>query len=360
VASYIDIYTETRKQIIAGDLKPGAKLPAHRQISDHYQVSIATVTKAINRLKREGLVRSYRGLGTIVADDTPERSAALRKTVTFITAGHPFIHQIFAYAVQEVFASSSWSVNTQCGHGNLEWYRQFLDDAHRHPPAGLIVATVPSQLFTYRPELLPHPNTHVVIMGHEIPGRRYDTVRTNAYQEGVELAEYLLAKGYRDVLYVTSSKEGEVPESQTLVALSKTLARHGVSFDGRSVRRYQDTHSYGPKPDPIIDPWQFTRHLLKTERPRANLAGHDWIALGVLRALDQAALRVPHDVAVISAEGTGSTGLIAAAPRLTTVDTLYHFRAKTAAELLKRRLEGDTGPIEYHETYGRVIEGETG
>ena len=46
--TYLEIYQDTKQKILKGHLKPGTKLPAHREICEDYSVAIATVTRAIN------------------------------------------------------------------------------------------------------------------------------------------------------------------------------------------------------------------------------------------------------------------------------------------------------------------------
>ena len=52
--------------IVRGSLKPGQKLPTHREISRSFGVAIGTVTKAIDSLSRRGIVRGEIGRGTFV------------------------------------------------------------------------------------------------------------------------------------------------------------------------------------------------------------------------------------------------------------------------------------------------------
>jgi len=281
------------------------------------------------------------------------------KTVLFISAYQNFMHEMFSFSIHEVFDGSEWSVNTRCAHSNLDWYKSFLIDCRKNPPAGMILVAVSPRFFTYQPDWLPQPCTKTVLMVHEIPGRTYDIVRSDAYAEGLILGDFLATKGYRDVIYVTQAQPGEVPESKTLKGLAKRLSEKGIPFNQRNIRRYEDTHSYGPHPDPVTDAYQFTRKLLAAERPRAIIAGHDWTGVGILRAVQEAGLAVPKDIAVLSAERTVDLNRWVAGPKLTTFDTMYYHRARTAAELLKARLEGDDGPIRYHEIHGQLIEGET-
>lgn len=56
------------KAVRSGALKPGDRLPAHRELARHYGVGIGTVTRAIDALTRRKVVRGEVGRGTYVED----------------------------------------------------------------------------------------------------------------------------------------------------------------------------------------------------------------------------------------------------------------------------------------------------
>ncbi|MFF3363614.1 GntR family transcriptional regulator [Streptomyces misionensis] len=57
-----------REQILTGELKPGSKLPGHREMAKKWGVATATIQNALNQLTVEKLIRSS-PRGTFVADD---------------------------------------------------------------------------------------------------------------------------------------------------------------------------------------------------------------------------------------------------------------------------------------------------
>ncbi|WP_134496073.1 PLP-dependent aminotransferase family protein [Microvirga pakistanensis] len=63
--------------ILRGNVKPGQRLPTHREISRSFDVAIGTVTKAIDSLSRRGIVRGEIGRGTFVQDTKPSRETRI-------------------------------------------------------------------------------------------------------------------------------------------------------------------------------------------------------------------------------------------------------------------------------------------
>ncbi|MFD1936845.1 MULTISPECIES: TetR/AcrR family transcriptional regulator C-terminal domain-containing protein [Nonomuraea] len=65
---YLRIAADLRQRITTGRLRPGDRVPSTRQITQDWQVAMATATKALTTLRQEGLIRPVPGVGTVVAD----------------------------------------------------------------------------------------------------------------------------------------------------------------------------------------------------------------------------------------------------------------------------------------------------
>lgn len=63
---YERIAADMRNDIVAGRLLPGDKLPSLNRLSDRYEVSPVTVQRAMDVLKRDGLIVSEQGRGSFV------------------------------------------------------------------------------------------------------------------------------------------------------------------------------------------------------------------------------------------------------------------------------------------------------
>lgn len=60
-----------RRRIASGELGPGDRLPSTRKIAEEWDVAIATATRALGALQREGLTEAQPGVGTVVAARRP-------------------------------------------------------------------------------------------------------------------------------------------------------------------------------------------------------------------------------------------------------------------------------------------------
>ena len=66
------LYDELRSAILAGHLRPGARLPATRDLAAQYGISRPTIVTAFEQLRSEGYVEGKVGSGTYVSRTLPD------------------------------------------------------------------------------------------------------------------------------------------------------------------------------------------------------------------------------------------------------------------------------------------------
>jgi len=73
VPAYRWLYEQLRTAILDGQLRPGARLPATRDLAEAYKLSRTTIITAFEQLKSEGYVEGRTGSGTYVSKVLPEQ-----------------------------------------------------------------------------------------------------------------------------------------------------------------------------------------------------------------------------------------------------------------------------------------------
>jgi len=66
------LYDELRAAILAGHLRPGARIPATRDLAEQYGLSRPTIVTAFEQLRAEGYVEGKTGSGTYVSQTLPD------------------------------------------------------------------------------------------------------------------------------------------------------------------------------------------------------------------------------------------------------------------------------------------------
>ncbi|NJQ00576.1 LacI family DNA-binding transcriptional regulator [Streptomyces zingiberis] len=156
---------------------------------------------------------------------------------------------------------------------------------------------------------------------------------------GRAAAGVLLGAGHRDGVHLIGAGPGvdDVPPgavagAERVAGIRAAFAAEGVTIGGgRMCPDWQPEYGY-----------EATRDLLSRDRPRALVCLNDRLALGAYQALDEAGLRVPGDVSVVSFDDHPIAGWIR--PKLTTVALPHHELGRRAVEVLfdeiGRRREG--------------------
>src|SRR5262245_35833432 len=70
--AYRWLYATVRAAILEGRLRPGARLPATRDLARHYGLSRGTIVNAFELLRAEGYVQATAGSGTHVSQTLPD------------------------------------------------------------------------------------------------------------------------------------------------------------------------------------------------------------------------------------------------------------------------------------------------
>ncbi|HET9849675.1 MAG TPA: TetR/AcrR family transcriptional regulator C-terminal domain-containing protein [Candidatus Dormibacteraeota bacterium] len=123
---------EIRRRIQTGELGSGARVPSTRAIVDDWGVAMATATRVLTELRREGLVRAIPGVGTVVEGNRrtnhagpstrrPAAQAGALTTVRIVAAG------IEIADAEGLDALSMRRVATEIGVATMSLYRHLAD-----------------------------------------------------------------------------------------------------------------------------------------------------------------------------------------------------------------------------------------
>lgn len=160
----------------------------------------------------------------------------------------------------------------------------------QHEVDGMIVATsiTPADVSGLR-----LPPVRVVLIDCPFPVPGQHTIGPASADGAQALVEHLLVSHHhRTVAYLSGDVLGADPDPRHLGWLA-AHQRHGLTPGPLANAPYTRAGGY-----------QAARELLHTQRPTALFVGSDLQAEGALRAIDEADLRVPHEIAVVSFDGT--------------------------------------------------------
>jgi LacI family transcriptional regulator len=169
----------------------------------------------------------------------------------------------------------------------------------------------------------------IVLLNCVTADGRFPTVLPDEYGAGRTAAEALLDAGHREGIHVV----GERPRHLFAARERSRGIRTALKAAGARLAGAVDCRWWP------LDGHAAVRRLLARTRPAALICLNDRIALGAYQALQEAGLRVPRDVSVVSFDGSDLASWLR--PQLASV-ALPHFEmGRRAAELL---VKGDDEP----------------
>jgi putative molybdopterin biosynthesis protein len=101
---YRQIAEYIRRQILAGEIKPGDRLPSVREMTTHWNCTIGTIQRAYQELVNQGLITSRAGQGTRVADHIPDQDDSPLRRLTILHRAEAFLLEVLnaGYSPAEV------------------------------------------------------------------------------------------------------------------------------------------------------------------------------------------------------------------------------------------------------------------
>ncbi|KWV31003.1 LacI family DNA-binding transcriptional regulator [Micromonospora rifamycinica] len=173
----------------------------------------------------------------------------------------------------------------------------------------------------------------MVLLGERADHGTADHVVIDNVTAAQEMTAHLIGLGRRRIAAVGAQHTPEGAGARLrLAGYTAALTEAGIGYDERLVAATPAWHR--------ADGAAATRHLLASgARPDAVFCFNDTLALGALRALHEAGLRIPADVAVAGFDDIEDGRF--SVPTLTTVAPDKERIARLAVDLLAGRLAGD-------------------
>ncbi|MGW3961479.1 LacI family DNA-binding transcriptional regulator [Amycolatopsis sp. NPDC005003] len=156
-------------------------------------------------------------------------------------------------------------------------------------------------------------------------------------EAGRAAARVLIEAGHRDGIHLIGAGPGLRNVPRDSVAAVERLAGIREVFAGAGVEIASGTRTADWQPEHGFDA---TRALLGRARPRALICLNDRLAFGAYQALDDASLRVPDDVSVVSFDDHPLASWMR--PKLTTVALPHYELGRRAVDALFAGIDGES------------------
>lgn len=204
-------------------------------------------------------------------------------------------------------------------------------------------------LFSHSEEKLSKLNVPFVFstvgsVPENISKNQYSSISVDDCRESAKMVEYLISLGHTRIAILAAEAEGESIGRLRLEGYHNALKVHGIEADARLIRRTDEGLSHFSMENGYLT----MKNLLESKVEfTAVYAVADALAIGALRALHEAGLRVPQDISLAGYDGIDMANYTV--PSLTTMRQPVEEIAKETTKLLFNIIAGKTA--HQHITY---------
>lgn len=246
----------------------------------------------------------------------------------------------------ELFAEMVESIQSQIAQTRYPLYVDYMDEednevlravqlCREKKPLGILFLGGSSHHFREHFDKIDIPCVLVTMNGQGLGFGNLSSVYTDDAQAAKQAADQLIALGHRSFAVIGGPRELSDISQLRYEGYSASFREHGIAFDEeldyRTVR-FDFQGGYLGAKQLIAEGRRFT----------VLLAASDVMAIGAIRALHDAGLRVPEDVSVMGYDGLPLDEYLV--PKLSTISQSGAEMARRAVELLLESVEQKVEP----------------
>lgn len=307
-----------------------------KDVAAEVGVSVSTVSRAINHpdlvspATRERILEAMRALGY-----SPNRLAqGLRKQTTgTIAVLVPDISNRFYTSVvrgiEDMVNDSGYCVMLCNTDENPEKEKSYFSMLSGRVDGLVLTPVIETDGSWENKSFLECP---VVFLSRQIKHISIDLVKVDNELGAFQLVSHMIGMGFRRIAII-SGPEHTTTGRERLLGYTAALESHQLEVDSSLIRFGNYTEGSG---------YRLAIDLVQSDpRPDALFVANDFMAVGALRALREAGIRVPDEMGIACFDEPQVSSLIE--PRLTCVIQPAYELGRSAARLLMRRIQGKGG-----------------
>ena len=310
-----------------------------RDVAAAAGVSPATVSRVLN-LKEDVADDLRRRVLTAVSElgyrrNGPARSlrtrAAMVLGLIISDITNPFFTAVVR-GVEDVAQLAGYSVVLANADEDVAKESRYLEVAAAEQMAGVLLTPASSQLTNI--DVLLERNIPVVTIDRLLAKSQVDNVTVNNRQAALAAAEHLISEGCKRVGFVAGPVA--ITTGARRLAGYRAALRAAGRPDDAALVAHADFRTEGG--------YTATRQLLHSRKPPDGLLiSNNLMTVGGMQAIAEAGLSVPDDIAVVGFDD--ANWATALRPPLTVVRQPTYDIGRIAAELLLRRIAGESFPL---------------
>lgn len=350
ISLHVQLHNQLRRLIVSSRWPDGERIPTETQMARHLDISRTTVRIALQRLEVEGMIKRAAGRGTFVTWKPQDQSQS--HSIGYVTHSfHNEIHSIMLSSAETELRSAGCQVifsNASAPADEATVLQQLLDEKI----AGLIIwaSACPAPETLAALQEFQRRAIPIVFIDRLIEGAEADYVASDNFGGAYQLVSHLISLGHEHIVQLMPNIGGLRPVEERHRGYAAAVSDHGlrvyspwkISPPERPEFHETDVYSLvGEKSQQVID--QVVQLLNAVEhKPTAIVCINDILAIVTISALHEIGIKVPDDISVVGFDDISLASHIGVP--LTTVSQDAFELGRSAAKILRERLEGDQSP----------------
>ena len=313
-----------------------------KDVARHANVSVTTVSHVINKTRFVSADLEQRVWEAVrVTNYQPNalaRSLRIKQTRTIGMVipdnANPFFAEV-AHQIEDQSFDLGYNVILCNTEGSLKKEQSYVNVLLEKQVDGVVLVAT-----SYKSEHLRQivgGGLPVVVVDRELEDLHCDVVIADNLSVGQRATRYLLEIGHQVIACITGPSD-ITPSSERVRGYHQALEAAGLQYQAELLEpgNFQADGGYSA----------MRKLLAKNPRPTGVFACNDIMAIGALRAIGEAGLKVPQDIAIVGVDNIPLAEYTT--PPLTTVALPYKEMGRLATELLISRINGDKSTPQRH------------
>jgi len=297
IPRYYQLKEVLKKEMAGGKFLPGSRFLSDRKLMQKYKLSLMTIRQAVSELVKEGLVYREQGKGTYVREFNRSRELPQVKDIglLFSDISNPFFFEVVKQ-IESFAKRTGYHTVVSITTGSLSDLKRSISLLTEKGIAALIVGPIYggeklSYISSFRKDHLP------IVIFDCLEPTDLDYITTDRAKGSYEAVNYLIKLGHKKIAYAGTSESPGIWSK--LTGFKKALLDNNISLDNNMIIESRGTETAG---------YRVMKAMLKRkERPSAILAHNDLAAIGMMKAIKQAGLKIPEDFSIIGYDGIESS-----------------------------------------------------
>lgn len=324
--------------------RPRRRQPTLNDIADAVGVTAMTVSRVVSgegyvsEITREKVLKAVKDLNYRRNGLARSLKRQFTETVGLVLGdiSNPYSTEL-ARAVRETLVNQGFNVFICISENGSKEDIVAFESLSSHSVDGIIVATRSNEAGDRYLRKLVETNVPVVAIGRDFQNKNVDLVSPDNLKGGFEATRHLIDLGHKRIAFIGANLSSG-SHLKRLQGYINALESHSIPVDERLITgrndELPDVAGYSTE-DIGFDAMK--RLLSLRKRPTAVFARNDFTAIGAMRAISDAGLRIPDDIAIVGFDDIPLAARMS--PSLTTVRQPMRVEGQIAAEMLLERIK---------------------